>query len=579
MTVAIANVDVINTFDFWRKRVNDCATVISTQAVTVNSNAAVGDATITGRFRANTVFSDIIAGGTLAVPAALTISTNTTFSANINVTGPTLLKGLLVVNAAATFNANVAFAGTSNVTIGTTVINGSNITSTFFGTWSGVNIAIAKGGTGVSTTPANGQLLIGGVAGYTVASVTGTGITVVPGNGTLGLTANVVHVTNGTAMTVTSAAGVYTVNNIGVTSIRATGNVTPKTGAVVLNTADITDALGYVPGSSGGAVFIASGTDAFFPSGNVAIGITGAPVANAMFNVRGQSGTVPAVLIENGNNVTTGHSILTMSTANASASAIINFGVAGVPRGVLQYNNGSDVFSFSTGGTQRATIDSTSVFIGTGISPSPNEGGQGLHVYGTLPGVTIQSTNGLIGSWIAGIAPAFNPLAAGARVASAFAIYNDTLGNGLVFDGSGATSTYDIYTNSASRMKIDATGKAAIGTAINTTYQLTLGAGILASEHATPSDYRLKENVGPIFDSVGRLKQMNFVSYNMIGKTTRKEGVIAHEAQPLIPHAVTGVKDGFEHQAVDYSSMVPLLGDAMQKLINRVEELEARIAE
>lgn len=106
---------------------------------------------------------------------------------------------------AATFRTAVG-AGTGNGTVtsvgGTGTVNGLTLTGTVTGsgnltlggTLSGVDLgtqttgtlAIGRGGTGVTTTPTNGQLLIGNGTGYTVASLTaGSGITITPGAGSI----------------------------------------------------------------------------------------------------------------------------------------------------------------------------------------------------------------------------------------------------------------------------------------------------------------------------------------------------------------------------------------------------------
>jgi hypothetical protein len=63
----------------------------------------------------------------------------------------------------------------------------------------------AQGGTGVSLTPTNGQLLIGNGTGYTLATLTaGSGITITNGTGTISLAAGglpAVTVTASTAIT------------------------------------------------------------------------------------------------------------------------------------------------------------------------------------------------------------------------------------------------------------------------------------------------------------------------------------------------------------------------------------------
>ena len=56
MTVIVANTSNTNTFDYWRNRTNEMAYALTTYAVTAgSSNAAVGNAAITGNFNANTI--------------------------------------------------------------------------------------------------------------------------------------------------------------------------------------------------------------------------------------------------------------------------------------------------------------------------------------------------------------------------------------------------------------------------------------------------------------------------------------------------------------------------------------------
>ena len=69
------------------------------------------------------------------------------------------------------------------------------------GTWNGSTIGIGYGGTGVTSTPTNGQLLIGNGTGYSLATITaGSGISVTNGAGSITIAA-----TGGTG-TVTSVA-------------------------------------------------------------------------------------------------------------------------------------------------------------------------------------------------------------------------------------------------------------------------------------------------------------------------------------------------------------------------------------
>ena len=110
-----------------------------------------------------------------------------------------------------------------------TWVGSSNITTLgtiSTGTWNATNISIAKGGTGLSTTPTNGQLLIGNGTNYTLATLT-----------------------QGTGMTITNGAGSITVTNAGVTSIAGTTDqitASASTGAVTLSLPSFVAAPGRV---------------------------------------------------------------------------------------------------------------------------------------------------------------------------------------------------------------------------------------------------------------------------------------------------------------------------------------------
>ena len=110
---------------------------------------------------------------------------------------------------------------------------------TFTGSGSGV-LPVTSGGTGLSTIPTNGQLLIGNGAGYTLNTLGyGAGISVVNGTGTITV-ANTGVLSNiaGTGISVSSATGDVTISNTGVLSWSGgTTGLTPATattGAVTL---------------------------------------------------------------------------------------------------------------------------------------------------------------------------------------------------------------------------------------------------------------------------------------------------------------------------------------------------------
>ena len=105
----------------------------------------------------------------------------------------------------------------------------------------GSALAVTSGGTGLTTIPTNGQLLIGNGTGYTLNTLgTGVGISVVNGVGTITV-ANTGVLSNiaGSGISVSSATGDVTIANTGVLSFSGgTTGLTPATattGAITLS--------------------------------------------------------------------------------------------------------------------------------------------------------------------------------------------------------------------------------------------------------------------------------------------------------------------------------------------------------
>jgi len=98
------------------------------------------------------------------------------------------------------------------------------------------------------------------------------------------------------------------------------------------------------------------------------------------------------------------------------------------------------------------------------------------------------------------------------------------------------------------------------------------------TSYNTSSDYRLKENVVDIADGITRVKRLQPRKFNFIkNPDATVDGFIAHEAQTVVPEAVTGEKDGEEMQGLDLSKLVPLLTAALQESILEIEKLKKRV--
>ena len=104
------------------------------------------------------------------------------------------------------------------------------------------------------------------------------------------------------------------------------------------------------------------------------------------------------------------------------------------------------------------------------------------------------------------------------------------------------------------------------------------------TSYNTSSDYRLKEDWQPMSGSIDRVKALNPVNFAWKVDGSRVDGFLAHEAQEVVPEAVTGTKDAVdaegnpEYQGIDQSKLVPLLTAALQEAVAKIESLEARVS-
>ena len=111
-------------------------------------------------------------------------------------------------------------------------------------------------------------------------------------------------------------------------------------------------------------------------------------------------------------------------------------------------------------------------------------------------------------------------------------------------------------------------------------------AGTSSTSYNTSSDYRLKESVVDMTGAIARVKQLAPKRFNFINDPddTTVDGFLAHEAQTVVPEAVTGTHNEVDDngdavmQGIDQSKLVPLLTGALKEAIAKIETLETRVA-
>jgi len=85
------------------------------------------------------------------------------------------------------------------------------------------------------------------------------------------------------------------------------------------------------------------------------------------------------------------------------------------------------------------------------------------------------------------------------------------------------------------------------------------------------SDERLKENVQPIYNALGRVRSLEGVTFNRIDQPNqRRTGLIAQNVQIHMPEAVSNI-DGY--LSVAYGNLVGLLVEAIKELEDRVDAI------
>lgn len=113
MTVTVANTANTDYVYVGRTRQNEIAHALTTKVVTVDSNAATGNAHVNGAIQAGALHVNVISGGVVGTPNTLTVNTTVTFTgtrtnlgagANVMVTTGNSTHRVLTVNASNSFS-------------------------------------------------------------------------------------------------------------------------------------------------------------------------------------------------------------------------------------------------------------------------------------------------------------------------------------------------------------------------------------------------------------------------------------------------------------------------------------------
>jgi len=456
-------------------------------------------------------------------------------------TGATTLTGYVYGNGTSAMTASTsiptsALTGNfvSTFSAGTTGLTPSTATTgavTLAGT-----LGVGNGGTGLSSTPTNGQIDIGNGTGFTRTTLTGT--------------ASQVSVTNG--------AGSITLSLPSTINVNTSGSAGSVANAVTFNNGG----AGGVSGSTfngSGALTVSYNTIGAQVAGTYVTSVTGtSPVSSS-------GGTTPAISLASGYG----------DTQNPYASKTANYflaapnGSAGAP--TFRTVVAADIPTLNQNTTGTASNVTGTVAIangGTGLTSTPANGaldignGTGFTRTTLTAGTAIGVTNG-----------------SGSITINNTGVTSAVAGTGISVSGATGAVTISIPQAVATSSSVQF-GSFGVGTAASGTT-----GEIRATNNVTAyySDDRMKTNLGNIPNALDKLKTLNGFYYEAnelaqsMGYEVKKEvGVSAQQVQAIMPEVVAPAPIDENYLTVRYERLVPLLIEAIKELEAQVAELKAR---
>jgi hypothetical protein len=502
---------------------------------------------------------------------------DTTASTDVNSGAVTIDGGLGVAGA--------IYAGSiQNTAIGSTTRNSGAFTTlasnnqvTFSGNIAsgdtGTGTIVVTGGVGVSGAVNIGSTLSsGGVASFTsntTSTTTSTGAVVVTGG--IGVSGDIriggAYFGNGANLTGIVASTATNATNVGLTASNTNSAFKVPFANTVIST---TGNYGLLQDST--ATFTYNPNTNILTVGTVSGALSGTATNATQYNSIAQA--TYSASIKSGFNVSGGGTI----TVNASGSVI--WGTRFI---VISNGNGA---TFSTAGFFDITCPTSGTITGVGGAPNRTA---------TAAGITLNAWDALyyilpIGSSNASVAANFRV----ANYTTALEVPHNWL---LLAFRSGDDGTFNFC--NGIRLRLSESATASLTGSAYPQYS-SLGVGTAASAttgeiRATneitayySSDRNLKENIQPIENALGKLRQITGVMFDWTDEEIERRGgeddyfvrkhdtgIIAQDVEVVLPEVVATRPDG--HKAVKYEKMAGLIIQAINELADQVDEIKKRL--
>ena len=497
--------------------------------------------------------------------------------------------------------------GTSGLPWGTVTATTGSFSGNVSGTWNGSTISVSKGGTGVNTTPSNGQLLIGNGSGYSVANLTaGSNVTITNSSGNITISSS--GSGSGPSLSSNNAwTGTNTFTTIGPSSAGGaslgsassywntvystvfqcvTPSGTPTTGAVFFEEVLGGSNYGWIGGSAGQILgYGASPTytnvaiadaNGFYPSTTgTALGLSGSPWGTVTATTGAFSGNVSGTW--NGNNISTAKGGTGLSTTPTNGQLLIGNG-SGYSVSTLTAGSGIAI-SNGYGSVTISASGVSSISASSPLSASSSTGAVSLSI-SNVP--LLNSTNAYSGYNNFGSSSSGYVPPSGAYIGTIYSNATSSNGSSLV------TTAYNSNQYNWSAI-VQTTSQYIAYFSQGTPGGSVTGIGSITyngtgTTYGTSSDRRLKENIAalPAGTGLAKIAEMQPRSFTWKQNGTEDMGFIADELQTVVPSAVSGSptdvrEDGsIKPQAIDTSFLVVYLVQAIQELAAEVAALKGK---
>jgi hypothetical protein len=453
--------------------------------------------------------------GALGTPSSGTV-TNLTGTASININGTvgatTATTGAFTTVSATGVITSTVATGTAPFTVASTT-QVANLNAATAGTAGNVTgtVAVANGGTGLTSTPVNGALDIGNGTGFTRTTLTqGTGITITNAAGSITIAST------GGSGTVTSVSQTFTGGIISVG-----GSPVTTSGTLALT----------VAGTSGGIPYFSSATT---------WATSAALAANALV-IGGGAGVAPST-------TTTGTGVVTALGVNTGTAGafVVNGGALGTPSSGTLTNCTFPTLNQNTTGTAAGLSATLAVASGgTGVTTST---GTGSVVLSTSPSLTT---------------PALGTPSSGTLTNCTFPTLNQNT------TGSAATFT---STSQNSQFNSIGVGTAASATAgeIRATNNIT---AYYSDDRLKTKLGGIQDALAKIKTLSGFYYEPNQTAQALGYAVIREVGVSAQQVQAVLPEIVVPAPIDEKYWTVRYEKLIPLLIEAIKELDAKVEKL------